>query len=108
MVLNFLTLERKYTQEQKELLLDKLFVGVIHFDIYKYIEIEHTKRYISYYYPKFNQFSLSWEEIWNFFEYKKQGNYQEVKDLTQSILKDLTKRNVLTAVAGFYPPEVRT
>jgi len=85
-----------YTQQQKELLLDRLFDGVICMDIYGDVEIIHKNNNLSYYNPKFNQFSLSWKRIWNFFEYKKVGNYQEVKNLTSTMLRDFTKRNILT------------
>jgi len=86
----------KYTQEQKNLLLDKLFDGFICFNIYDDIDIEHKNKRLSYYNPKINEFSLSWFQIWQFFEEKTGYNYQEIKDLTSTILRDLTKRKELT------------
>jgi len=86
-----------YTKEQKELLLDRLFDGVVCFNIYNdIIDIIHPNRYISYYNSKLNKFYLSWDNIWFFFESKEYRNYEEIKDLTCSILRYLTKRNTLT------------
>jgi len=92
-----------YTQEQKELLLDRLFDGVICLDIYRNVNIRHKKFYYSYYNPKINEFSLSWFQIWRFFETNNSHNYQEIKDLTETILRDLTKRKELTTFLKHRP-----
>jgi len=81
-----------YTQEQKDLLLDKLFDGVICLDIYNNIEIIHKNSNISYYIFGSNTFRLSWSNIWKFFENEKNDNQQEIEELTSNILIDLTKR----------------
>jgi len=85
-----------YTQEQKELLLDYIFDGVACFNIYRDIDIFHPNNRLSYYKSKTNEFVLSYSNIWQFFEEKNGYNYQEIKDLTSTILRDLTKRKELT------------
>jgi len=82
-----------YTQEQKELLLDKLFDGVVCLNIYDYIDIRHKSYNKSFYRPKTNIFWLNDIQIWNSFKNKKNDNYQEIRDLTSTILKDLTGQN---------------
>jgi len=85
-----------YTQEQKELLLDRLFDGVVCMDIYGDIEITHKNEHLTYYNPKTNMFWLNWYQIWSFFLDKNDNNRQEINDLTSGILRELTKRKELT------------
>jgi len=85
-----------YTEEQKYLLLDNLFDGVVCLDIYGDIDIEHKNRRLSYYNTKTNKILLNYANIWEFFEEKNRYNYQEIKDLTEGIMIDLTKRKELT------------
>jgi len=85
----------RYTQKQKQLLLDNIFDGVVYFNIYGNIDIKHKNRNLSFYNPKANNFVLSWDNIWRFFENKNDDNYFEIKDLTQGILIDLTKQKKL-------------
>jgi len=85
-----------YIQEQKELLLDKLFDGVVCFDIYRNVNIRHRNGYLSHYRLKSNRFLLNWKQIWNFFENKNRDNFLEIRELTSSILIDLTKQKKLT------------
>lgn len=84
-----------YIREQKELLLNKLFDGVICFDILNNkINIIHKTDEVSYYDVKNNIFYLSYFKIWRFFE--TDGSYLQVQDLTSAILKALTLQNKLT------------
>jgi len=92
----------KYTQEQKKLLLDKLFDGVVCLDIYGDINIRHKKNNYSYYNPKYNIFSLDLISIWNFFNKKNIDNYEEIKDLTGGILRDLTNQKELTTTRRWW------
>jgi len=87
-----------YTQEQKDLLLDRLFDGVVCFNIYHDIDISHRSYGLSYYNPKTNEFWLNWYQIWQFFQNKNIYNHQEIKDLTQGVLRDLTERKELTTM----------
>jgi len=89
-----------YTQEQKDLLLDKLFDGVVCLDIYINVDIIHKNNKLSWYSPKTNIFWLSYTNIWQFFETNNSHNSQEIKDLTEGILRDLTKRKELTTAYG--------
>jgi len=84
-----------YTQEQKELLLDKLFDGVVCMDIYYDIDIIHRSYGLSYYNPKTNEFVLSYNYIWKFFENENRDNYYEIEELISSILRDTTERKEL-------------
>jgi len=84
----------KYTQQQKELLLDKLFDNVICLNIYIGVDIIHKNKFLSYYNPKTNMFWLNWDNIWKFF--KNGDNYKKVKKLTEAILRDLTGQKELT------------
>jgi len=84
-----------YTEEQKDLLLDLLFNGVVCFNIYHDIHIRHKNKYLSIYYPKIKAFKLNWDNIWRFFVNKNADNYIEIRDLTSTILRDLTKQNKL-------------
>jgi len=84
-----------YTQEQKDLLLEKLFDGVVCLNIYRDIDIRHNKFNYSYYRPKSNRFLLNWDNIWRFFENENADDYLEIKDLTEAILRDLTKQKGL-------------
>jgi len=86
-----------YTQEQKELLLDRLFDGVVCMDIYGDIDIRHRNGTLSYYNLKTNEFRLNWLQIWRIFETKYKYNTQEINDLTSGILRELTKRKELTS-----------
>jgi len=85
-----------YTEEQKDLLLDRLFNGVVCLDIYRDIDIRHRNYGLSYYNLKYNEFTLSRRQIWDFFTIHYDYKYQEIKDLTQGILRDTTKRKELT------------
>jgi len=86
-----------YTQEQKQLLLDNLFDGVVYFNIFEDINIIHRNRFFSIYQLKYNKFWLSQPNIWRFFENEKRNNFYQIIELTQNILKDLTKqKNIRT------------
>jgi len=80
----------------KNLLLDRLFDGVVCLNIYSDIDIIHRNYGLSYYNPKTNKILLNYTNIWQFFEEKNGYNYQEIKDLTSTILRNLTKRKELT------------
>jgi len=92
-----------YTESQKELLLDKLFVGVICFNIYNDITIihkymilnVHNYNLVSKYFSRHKKFFLSMEQIGLYFQDNEHPYYEEIRDLTQTILKDLIKQNQL-------------
>jgi len=89
----------KYTQEQKDLLLDRLFDGVVFFNIYDTIRITHINNKKSWYNPKTSLFWLSYSNIWHFFENENIYNFQEIKYLIEPILRDTTERKELTTNA---------
>jgi len=90
-----------YTQQQKDLLLDKLFDGVVCLNIYGDIDIIHKSNNLSYYNPKYNVFRLNYDNIWQFLREKNGYNHQEIRYLTEGILRDLTKRKELTTKFTF-------
>jgi len=86
----------KYTEKQKDLLLEKLFDGVVCLNIYRDIDIIHKSNNLSYYNTKTNEFWLNSRQILATFETNSSGKYQEIKELSEAILRDLTKRKGLT------------
>jgi len=64
-----------YTQEQKELILDNLFNGVVHFNIYCEINVKRKNYYLY--------------NVCRFYENENKNNYREVKDLIEGILRKL-------------------
>jgi len=87
-----------YTEEQKDLLLDKLFDGVVCFDIYNNIDIFHKKNFSSYYNPKNEVFWIS-ENIYIIFLDKYfSSNINErtqINILFRDIIKDLFNYNFI-------------
>jgi len=91
-----------YTEKQKNLLLDRLFDGDVCLDIYNNrINIIHYNYYLSHYNFNGYEFWLNWYQIWVFFENKNKDTYQEIEDLSEAILRDLTKQKELTTFASF-------
>jgi len=89
-----------YTPEQKELLLNLIFDGVVCLDIYDGIDITHKNHFFSRYNFNEYEFWLNWYQIWSFFEGVIGDDYEKIKDLTSTILRDLTKQNKIKTFAS--------